>query len=35
MEKSRQTYSNYDLYITIAIHLGSFISGPMQISWIA
>jgi hypothetical protein len=35
MEKSRQTYSNYDLYITIAIHLGSFILAPMQISWIA
>ncbi len=35
MEKSRQTYNNYDLYITIAIRLGSFILAPMQISWIA
>jgi len=34
MEKSRETYSNYDLYITIVIHLGSFILAPMQISWI-
>jgi len=35
VEKSRQTYNNYDLYITIAIHLESFIFAPLQISWIA
>ncbi len=35
MEKSRQTYNNYDLYSTIAIHLESFISTPMQLAWIA